>query len=163
MASLPVIMASIVGGAIVIDYGVKHTRTAIAGAATSTPATSSTTAPSTPAGSSTSTLPTGGTQHGLVSMAALAVIGARHGWTGQQLIDWMNIIMSESNGTLTDTNTSSGAYGIAQFINGPSEYATYGGDATTLTGQLTAMANYIAQRYGNPSNAWTFHQAHNWY
>jgi hypothetical protein len=75
----------------------------------------------------------------------------------------MNVIVSESNGTLTDTNPSSNAYGIAQFINGPSEYYTYGGNPNTLVGQLTAMANYIAQRYGNPANAWSFHQAHNWY
>lgn len=156
MASLPLLFGSIVAGAVVIDYGVKHMRTATAGGSTATAPTASSTA----AGS---TLPTGGAQHGLVSMAALAAIGAKHGWTGQQLTDWMNIIQSESNGTLTDTNPSTGAYGIAQFINGPGEYAQYGGSATTLVGQLTAMANYIAQRYGDPSSAWAFHKANTWY
>lgn len=109
------------------------------------------------------TLPTGGVTHGLVSTAALTVIGTAHGWTGQQITDWMSVIQAESNGTLNDTNSSSGAYGIAQFINGPSEYYQYGGDAYTLTGQLAAMANYISSRYGNPSAAWTFHVKNGWY
>jgi len=101
--------------------------------------------------------------HGLVTTAALAQIAAQHHWNAAEVADWMRVIVSESNGTLTDKNPGSGAYGIAQFINGPGEYYTYGGNPNTLTGQLTAMANYIAQRYGNPSAAWAFHQAHNWY
>jgi hypothetical protein len=104
-----------------------------------------------------------GTVVGLVTWADINTIGAAHGWTQAQINDWASVIKSESNGTLTDTNPSSGAYGIAQFINGSGEYAQYGGDAHTLTGQLTAMANYIAQRYHDPSAAWTFHQANNWY
>jgi hypothetical protein len=104
-----------------------------------------------------------GTVVGLVTWADINAIGAAHGWTQAQINDWASVIKSESNGTLTDTNPSSGAYGIAQFINGSGEYAQYGGDAHTLTGQLTAMANYIAQRYHDPSAAWTFHQANNWY
>ncbi len=56
--------------------------------------------------------------------------------------------------SLTATNPSSGAYGLAQFINGPSEYAQYGGNSTTAVGQITAMLNYIEQRYGNPAAAW---------
>lgn len=122
---------------------------------------------SSPAPSSSSSvpgsLPSGGQSHGLVTMAALEAIGRAHGWSGQQITDWMNVVQAESNGTLTDTNPSSGAYGIAQFINGPSEYAVYGGNATTLAGQLTAMANYIAQRYGNPSAAWAHEQSQHWY
>jgi hypothetical protein len=115
-------------------------------------------------GASSPTLPSGGkTVVGLVTWADINLIGAAHGWTQAQISDWASVIKSESNGTLTDTNPSSGAYGIAQFINGPGEYAQYGGDSHTLTGQLTAMANYIAQRYGNPSAAWSFHVAHNWY
>jgi hypothetical protein len=119
-------------------------------------------APSTGASTSTSAGGTG-TVVGLVTWADLSAIGAAHGWTQAQINDWASVIKSESNGTLTDTNPSSGAYGIAQFINGSGEYARYGGDAHTLTGQLTAMANYIAQRYHDPSAAWTFHQANNWY
>jgi len=70
---------------------------------------------------------------------------------------WAGLIPLESNGTITDTNSSSGAYGIAQGITGPSWYAAHGGNATTVMGQLTAMANYIASRYGTPAKAFWFH------
>ena len=105
----------------------------------------------------------GATVVGGITMGELTQIGKLHGWTGQQIADWASVCRSESNGTVTDTNPSSGAYGIAQFIDGPSEYAQYGGNANTVAGQLVAMANYIAQRYGNPSAAWSWHLAHNWY
>lgn len=121
--------------------------------------TSSSTASTPPANG----LPSGGQSHGIVSKGALRAIGASHGWSGQQIDDWMNVISSESDGTLTDTNPSSGAYGIAQGITGPKWYYQYGGNPNTLRGQLTAMANYMSQRYGDPSAAWAFHQKNNWY
>jgi hypothetical protein len=64
---------------------------------------------------------------------------------------------------MTARNPSSGAYGLAQFINGPSEYFQYGGNPNTAVGQLTAMMNYIRQRYGDPNAAWAHEIAHNWY
>lgn len=103
------------------------------------------------------------TATGKVTAADLQQIGAKHGWTGQQISDWMNVINQESGGNPQAVNKSSGAAGIAQFINGFGEYATYGGSASSVTGQLTAMANYIAQRYGNPSAAWAHEQANSWY
>ena len=153
-ANLPVAFAALLAGGLLVHKGATTTQTAFTGGSTTAPVSAA----------SVGTVPTsGGQQHGLVSQAALAKIGKAHGWTGQQIIDWMKVIVSESNGTLADTNPSSGAYGIAQFINGPSEYWTYHGDPNTLTGQLTAMANYIAERYGNPSAAWAYHQQHNYY
>jgi hypothetical protein len=114
--------------------------------------------------SSTTNVPSGGgTVVGDVTWNQINAIGSQHGWTAAQIQDWANVIKSESNGTIGDTNPSSGAYGIAQFINGAGEYAQYGGDATSVVGQLTAMANYIKQRYQNPSSAWSFHVANNWY
>lgn len=107
--------------------------------------------------------PSGGTVVGDVTYGQLQAIGAQHGWSGQEIQAWANVVKSESNGTITDTNPSSGAYGIAQGITGPSWYAQHGGNASTVTGQLTAMANYIAQRYKTPSAAWSFHRANNWY
>jgi hypothetical protein len=74
--------------------------------------------------------------------------------TGQQWTCLVNVINRESGGNLTAQNPSSNAYGIAQFINGAGEYATYGGNATTVLGQMTAMINYISQRYGSPCAAW---------
>jgi resuscitation-promoting factor RpfB len=106
---------------------------------------------------------TGATVHGLITEGDLTQVASAHGWNASELADWLNVIKQESNGTLTDTNPSSGAYGIAQFIDGAGEYKTYGGDATTVIGQLTAMANYIAQRYGTPTAAWAHEQGYNWY
>ena len=97
-------------------------------------------------------------------VAALKSAAAKHGWTSAA--EWAalnNVEMREAGYSLTATNPSSGAYGMAQFINGPSEYAQYGGNSTTYAGQATAMANYIAQRYGDPIAAWAHEQAYGWY
>jgi hypothetical protein len=71
--------------------------------------------------------------------------------------------MREAGFNLTAKNPSSNAYGMAQFINGPSEYYQYGGDPNTAAGQATAMLNYIAQRYGDPIAAWAHEQNYGWY
>jgi hypothetical protein len=71
--------------------------------------------------------------------------------------------MREAGFSLTAKNPSSGAYGMAQFINGPSEYYQYGGDPNTASGQATAMLNYIAQRYGDPIAAELHEQQYGWY
>lgn len=97
------------------------------------------------------------------AMAALQSAAAKMGWTGAQWTALNNIEMAEAGYNLTAVNPSSGAYGLAQFINGPSEYATYGGNANTAAGQATAMVNYIAGRYGNPAAAWAHEQAFGWY
>lgn len=100
---------------------------------------------------------------GQVTSADLEAIGAKHGWTGQELADWMLVINQESGGNPNIVNKSSGAAGIAQFINGFGEYAQWGGSSGSVTGQLTAMANYIASRYVTPSAAWAHEQSANWY
>jgi hypothetical protein len=97
----------------------------------------------------------------LVNMVRQA--SARHGWSGTQVQDWLNVINAESGGSLTITNPSSGAYGLAQFIQGPSEYYTYGGDPHTMAGEVTAMGNYIAQRWHTPAAAWANEQSQHWY
>jgi hypothetical protein len=95
--------------------------------------------------------------------AVLEAVAAQHGWTGAQWQALYNVEMREAGFSLTATNPSSGAYGMAQFINGPSEYAEYGGNSTTAYGQAIAMCNYIAQRYGNPEAAWAHEQEYGWY
>jgi hypothetical protein len=90
-------------------------------------------------------------------------IAAGKGWGASEVTAWLQVISRESGGNPTAKNPSSGAYGIAQFINGPGEYAQYGGDVNTVAGQLTAMANYIHQRYGTPSAAWAHEQQFGWY
>jgi hypothetical protein len=93
----------------------------------------------------------------------LKATAATFGWTGAEWTALYNVEMAEAGFSLTATNPSSGAYGMAQFINGPSEYAQYGGNSTTAAGQSIAMCNYIKGRYRTPSAAWAHEQAYHWY
>src|ERR1035437_7977334 len=55
--------------------------------------------------SGSGSLPSGGQTYGQVSYNQVAAIGKSKGWTTAQINDWFyNLIPSESNGTLTDTN-----------------------------------------------------------
>jgi phage-related protein len=90
-------------------------------------------------------------------------MAASLGWTGTQWTALNAVEMREAGYNLSATNPTSGAYGLAQFIDGPSEYAQYGGNATTAAGQITAMLNYIAQRYGSPAAAWDHEASYGWY
>jgi hypothetical protein len=106
----------------------------------------------------------GGVGSGAVANSAqIAAIAAAHGITGAQLTALLQVIARESGGSTTAKNPTSGAYGIAQFINGPSEYAQYGGNVGTVAGQVTAMINYILQRYGSPEAAEAHEVAYGWY
>lgn len=110
---------------------------------------------------------------GKVSSSMLATIGAPLGWTGSELSDWMSVITRESGGNPNAINKSSGAFGIGQFLAsggspsnlGPNQqkYYDYGGDPTTVTGQLTGMANYIKERYGTPAKALAHENSYGWY
>lgn len=147
--NLAIVFGGILAGGIVLIYGGRSVSDAFTGGS------SSTAAPASSSNSSTSS----STDRSLMQQ-----IGAEHGWTGAQIDDWENILGTEdASGSLTATNATSGAYGDAQFIGGASEYAQYGGNTSSSEGELTAMANYIAQRYGDPSEAWSFHLAHGWY
>ena len=125
-------------------------------------ASSGTPSSSTPASSAPVTPASSATQ-GNATFADLEAIGKSMGWSGSQLAAWWQVITLESGGRLTAQNPTSNAYGIAQFINGASEYYTYGGNPDTVTGQLTAMANYIKQRYGTPTAALAHENANHWY
>ena len=105
--------------------------------------------------------PTSGTALQAAEMASL--MARQVGWVGAQWIALNNVAMRESGWSMTAQNPTSGAYGIAQFINGPGEYYQYGGNPNTLVGQLTAFFNYIRSRYGNPGNAWAHELAYGWY
>lgn len=95
--------------------------------------------------------------------ALMQQMAAAKGWSGTQWQDLYAVEMREAGFNLNAQNPTSGAYGLAQFINGPSEYAQYGGNANTAAGQITAMLNYITQRYGNPANAWLHEESFGWY
>lgn len=96
------------------------------------------------------------------ALAALKSAAAKMGWTGNQWQALYNVEMREAGFNLSAKNPSSGAYGLAQFINGPSEYAQYGGNLSAA-GQATAMVNYIKSRYGSPSAAWAHETSAGWY
>jgi hypothetical protein len=96
--------------------------------------------------------------------AALQAAAAARGWGSGPEWNALNAVeMREAGYSLTAKNPSSGAYGMAQFINGPSEYYAYGGNPNTAVGQATAMLAYIAQRYGDPIAAWAHEQNFGWY
>jgi len=95
--------------------------------------------------------------------AILKQVAAQHGWTGSQWTCLYNVEMAEAGFDITATNHSSGAYGMAQGISGPSWYAQYGGDSSSALGQSVGMCNYIAQRYGTPCAAWAHEQQYHWY
>jgi len=117
----------------------------------------------------------------------LAIANDHPSWvTGQEWQAWFQLWEKESSWDQTAFN-SSGAFGIAQalghstpgsagtvIING-STHDEYGASYGLTLSQAIAANNgnasdqilwgigYIALRYGSPSAAWTFHQAHGWY
>lgn len=93
----------------------------------------------------------------------LQAVASTYGWTGVQWLALYQVENREAGFDLTATNPYSGAYGMAQFINGASEYYTYGGNPDTAEGQAVAMCNYIKQTYGTPANAWQHEVDYGWY
>jgi hypothetical protein len=98
---------------------------------------------------------------GSAQRIAQSMLG-RYGW-GSQWGALNAVAMRESGWNMNARNPSSGAYGIAQFINGPSEYYQYGGNPGSASGQVTAFLNYIKQRYGSPNAAWAHELNFGWY
>ena len=97
------------------------------------------------------------------ALTALESAAAKAGWTGLQWQALYDVEMREAGFNLGAVNPSSGAYGMAQFIDGPSEYALYGGNSTTAAGQAVAMVNYIKSRYGTPAAALQHEEQFGWY
>lgn len=72
------------------------------------------------------------------------------------------LVMSESGWNNFAQNPTSTAFGIGQFLD--STWAGVGYSKTSNPyAQISAMLDYIGQRYGNPSRAWAFKKANNWY
>ena len=95
--------------------------------------------------------------------ALMKSMAASVGWTGSLWTDLFNVEEREAGFNLTAQNPGSGAYGLAQFINGPSEYYQWGGNPNTAAGQITGMLNYIRARYGSPAGAWQSELTRGWY
>jgi phage-related minor tail protein len=92
----------------------------------------------------------------------MAQISKARGWV---LGHWRELVDRESGGDPQAVNPSSGAAGLAQALP-PSKYPPgawpYTGPASAVK-QIQWMANYISGRYGTPTAALGFHDAHNWY
>jgi hypothetical protein len=99
---------------------------------------------------------------GAVQALAKQMAAAR-GWTGQLWNDLNAVEMDEAGWNLNAQNPTSDAYGIAQFIDGASEYAQYGGNANTALGQVVAFLNYVQERYGSPAGALAHEEQFHWY
>ncbi len=88
-------------------------------------------------------------------------LNAARGWDGfWPALD--ALVMSESGWNNFAQNPTSTAYGIGQFLNSTWAGVGYSKTSDPRT-QILAMLDYIAQRYSNPSRAWAFKQAHNYY
>lgn len=168
MANLPVAFAELIVGGVLTLTGISQSGSIsdvlkgdfALGLGSLTSNSTSTSSVSSGATTSTGSAPN---VVGQVQKQDLGPIAASHGWSLSDVEDWMKLIDKESSGNPKAINPSSGAAGIAQFINGFSEYAQYGGNANTVNGQLISMGNYIKQRYGTPSAAWAHEVQYNWY
>lgn len=98
------------------------------------------------------------------NQAIVKQMAASKGWTGKQWDALYQLVMHESGFKNTAQNPTSTAFGLFQFLNG-----TWGGYGVKKTsdphGQTQAGLAYIADRYGNPSNAWAKWQSRSphWY
>lgn len=104
---------------------------------------------------------TGGNDKASLQAYAKSLL-AKYGWSSQWN-DFDALVMSESSWDVHATNKSSGAYGLPQSLPG-NKMKSAGADwQTSGDTQLRWMMDYIKERYGSPSKAWSFHQKNNWY
>ncbi len=89
---------------------------------------------------------------------------ANYGWTSQAQWNCLDALWTrESNWSITETNASSGAYGIPQALPA-SKMASAGADwRTNPATQIRWGLGYIADRYGTPCGAWNHSQNYNFY
>lgn len=160
--SLPLMFGEILVGGYLLSKGVKAIQTGFGGS--STAALSTETPAAAPASTSGATMSPGSKQ-GDISFHDLHTAN-KYGWSGGDLVAWWHLISGESGGRSTARNASSGAFGIGQFLGGTlTTYTPYGAASTNPLSQLNAMARYIHDRYGTPTNAlaqWESRSPH-WY
>jgi hypothetical protein len=90
-------------------------------------------------------------------------ISAQRGWN---FADWWALDAAETSHGRNLVNPSSTARLRGQFLD--MNWGKYGPGSDprgnpSMEQQIISMAQYIAERYGNPTRAWAFHQANNWY
>ena len=88
---------------------------------------------------------------------------ADRGWSASQCNDLGTLWQKESGWNSRAHNGSSGAHGIPQALPG-SKMSSHGSDwATSARTQIAWGMDYIAGRYGNPSNALAHSNSRGWY
>jgi hypothetical protein len=109
--------------------------------------------------------PTGGKATDITGNGAALMkqISAKHGWN---FADWWEIDRRESSHGTNLVNPTSTARLRGQFLD--FNWGKYGPGSDprvnpTMDQQIWSMAKYILARYGNPTAARQFHDAHNWY
>jgi len=90
-------------------------------------------------------------------------IAAARGWN---FADWWALDAAETSHGANLANPTSTARLRGQFLS--MNWGKYGPGSDpaanpSMAQQIQSMAAYIAERYGNPTAAWAFHQAHNYY
>lgn len=88
-------------------------------------------------------------------------MAAAYGWSGSQWQDLLTLWNHESGWRTNADNPTSSAYGIPQALTELHKMPP--GYMTDPKVQIGWGLNYIKGRYGSPSGAWDFWQAHNWY
>lgn len=112
------------------------------------------------AGVGPAALPHGGGGSASANIKLGREMAAKYGWTGAQFSALQSLWQGESGWNDNSVNPSSGAYGIPQALGHGHPYAL--GDASA---QIAWGLNYIQQRYGSPSaaySAWLSRSPH-WY
>lgn len=97
-------------------------------------------------------------------MAAIGGAYWQSGFPANQFGDLKWIISHESGFNPNATNPKSGAYGLGQFLGHQGDkYGAMGAYSGDPSQETNAMLAYIRDRYGDPSHAKAFWQAHGWY
>jgi hypothetical protein len=106
----------------------------------------------------------GSAPKGELQKMVAAMAKAKYGWEGAQWNALQQLVAHESSWNPNAQNPNSSAYGLFQFLN--STWASVGGRKTSDPRlQAEYGLKYIADRYGNPGNAWSFwnSQDPHWY
>ena len=88
---------------------------------------------------------------------------AKFGWGQDQMQALVKLWNLESDWSTTATNSSSGAYGIAQALPGNKMNSAGDDWQTNYRTQIDWGLGYIKDRYGSPANALAFHYSVGWY
>jgi hypothetical protein len=102
----------------------------------------------------------GGTPEQNIALAR-ALAQRKYGWDREELRALVELGGRESGWRADAKNPTSGAFGIPQAL--PATKMNAKAQAGDPRAQIAWMLNYIKERYGSPSQALAWHDAHNWY